>query len=59
MKYAHALFLLLGAYLLYEPGCTAIKIFFLYCLLILGLFDFAVDFFGDTAAFRNWLDRWF
>ena len=55
MKYSYSLFLLLGAYFLYQEGSTQACVVFLSLLVLLALLGFLVE----CCAKRDWLERYF
>ena len=59
MKYGYSLFLLLGAYLLYHPGITGNTLSLLYGLLVFAALGLIIDFLGENASFKAWLNHWF
>ena len=59
MKYAYSLFLILGAYLLYNPGMDSNALRMLYLFLVFAALGALIEYLSAYAFFRAWLHRWF
>ena len=59
MKYTYSLGLLLGVYLLYQPGCDKDKLMFLSFLLMLSALGFMIEHLSQYPRMQLWLERIF